>query len=137
MLPPLRHLLARVYLLPAVVALLLLLLGGVGYLVVAGKREPVHAVPEVPGVWATDIQHSGPGAARLGAKVPGKPFEGQRKPPCEPRLQKQVNGGCWVVLKAEPAPHCPEGSFEHRGECLLPVLAAQDVPVSGQRAPME
>lgn len=136
MLPPLRALLARVYLLPFVVALLLLLLGGVGYLVVAGKREPVQVGPEVPGVWATDIQHSGPGAAQLGAKVPWKPFEGQRKPPCEPRLQREVNGGCWVATEHKPP--CPEGTYEHAARyCLLPVLAARDVPVSGQRAPIE
>lgn len=116
--------LSRLPLLPLAVGLALLL----GGFVLWPRQGPQPPAGAVPAVWATDVAGHPPGAVRLGAQVPSKPFEGQKTPPCERGLERQVEGGCWVATEhKEP---CPAGTYTHGGLCLLPVKRAERPPTS-------
>lgn len=103
----------------------------VGLLLVLGAlllfRQRSQPAPPVEGVWATDINEAPPGTLRLGEKATG-PLPGQKRPPCEPRLETEVAGACWIAAKARPP--CPSGLYEGGGDCLVPVRAAQRPPTS-------
>lgn len=83
-----------------------------------------------PEVWATD------GAADAGPvarPMPGKPFEGQKRPPCDKALgQVEIVGACWLALEVRPSqvPGCGADYFEHDGKCYLPVKQAKRPPTS-------
>jgi hypothetical protein len=67
----------------------------------------------------------------LAFPLPSKPFEGQRKPPCDPeRAEVEINGGCWMEL-ARRAP-CPKGAAEYQGKCYGAVKAEPPLPRSIQ-----
>ena len=51
------------------------------------------------------------------------PFPGQKRPPCEPRAEREVAGACWEPHLEKPP--CPPGYYEGDGMCLKPVLAAK------------
>jgi hypothetical protein len=80
---------------------------------------PIHAP-----VWATDMLDTGR-PWRIGEHATG-PLEGQKRPPCTPRREKEYKGGCWIPHAEKPP--CPEGVFEGDGVCLVPVKAAQRPP---------
>lgn len=84
-----------------------------------------YAVEEVPPeVWATD------GVENPARPMPGKPFEGQKKPPCAPD-EFEAKGGCWVELARKPgADRCGSKSYEQGGKCYLPVLQLPRPPTS-------
>lgn len=119
----------RVPLLPFAVGLALLL----GGFLLWPRERPLPPAGTVPAVWATDVAGHPLGSVRLGAQVPSKPFEGQKTPPCEPRLEVPISGGCWVVLEAKPAPTCPPGAYQSSGKCVLPVKRADRPPTSLER----
>jgi hypothetical protein len=76
-------------------------------------------------MWAVDMR--GPeawwGISAAARKVPAKPFPEQKVPPCLPRIEETLNGGCWLVLAA--AAPCPDSTFENAGRCFIPVRFAQ------------
>lgn len=73
-------------------------------------------------IWATDVDEWAPGALRIGGKALA-PLPGQKRPPCEPRAEREVSGACWEPHLERPP--CPPGYFEGEGMCLKPVLAAK------------
>lgn len=77
--------------------------------------------------WMADVDEWEPGTLSLGGKVTG-PLPGQKKPPCEPRLEREVAGACWVPHLERPP--CPAGYLEGAGMCLAPVRAAKRQPTS-------
>lgn len=89
------------------------------------KREE-----EAPAIWSVDTR--GPdawwGVSSSARRLPPKPFPEQKRPPCIPRLEEQLGGGCWLVLGAR-AP-CPADTFEHETKCYIPVRVAQRPPTS-------
>jgi hypothetical protein len=62
-------------------------------------------------------------ASGIRVDIPAKPFDWQQRPPCE-RGQVEIRGGCWFRLK-DPAPDCPQRSYEWKGGCFVPVTVAQ------------
>jgi hypothetical protein len=126
--------------LPGALLVLVLLCGGVA---LSLAPEPPPSEPDAGPVTvaeddqAPDVEHQleepelvdvGPDtdALLIGRAIPprpekGPPVKGQKVPPCTPRLEAEVNGGCWLVLEAK-AP-CPADTYEHQGRCMLPVKA--------------
>ncbi|WP_309888843.1 hypothetical protein [Archangium sp.] len=97
-------------------------------LVVTEPARPSHEVPTDNWEPLTEVSLLGTtdgGLLALARPMPSKPYPGQRRPPCVPRAEVEINGGCWVP-HAEKAP-CPESLFEHQDKCYT---------VSGQPAPM-
>jgi len=64
----------------------------------------------------------------LTTEVPSKPRQGQKRPPCTPRWEVEINGGCWGRLGTQTAP-CATG-WEHDGACYLPIPAPQQPSTS-------
>ncbi|WP_309889904.1 hypothetical protein [Archangium sp.] len=56
------------------------------------------------------------------------PFKGQKRPPCSPRSEEEINGGCWVPHELK-AP-CPEDLFEHKGKYYTTAMLAPRWPQS-------
>lgn len=89
-----------------------------GALLLYRPRSPAPVNPPAPVldvVWASDVAEDAGAAARpaLG------PLQGQKRPPCTPRREREVAGGCWIPHAERPP--CPEGTFEGERMCLLPV----------------
>ncbi|ADO72426.1 serine/threonine protein kinase [Stigmatella aurantiaca] len=59
----------------------------------------------------------------IGLAVPKKPFPGQRRPPCKPRVETEIHGGCWSPHREMPP--CDDSMFEWQGSCYVPVLDIQ------------
>jgi hypothetical protein len=78
----------------------------------------VTPAPELPG----------DGVPRLARPLPEKPLPGQRQPPCTPRTETVIRGGCWVELVARPP--CVKSAYEWEGKCYLPSLSQARPPTS-------
>jgi hypothetical protein len=89
--------------------------------------RPKAPKPVVDVFWAVDINEPGLGPLRLGEKVTG-PLPGQKTPPCEPRLEREVAGACWIPHLERPP--CPPGYLEGAGMCLAPVRMAKRLPTT-------
>lgn len=74
----------------------------------------------LPPAWDGGLLGSGRAGVWLG--VPKKPFPGQRRPPCRPQYEKEINGGCWTHPHEAPPPPCEDSAFEWQGGCYIPVL---------------
>ena len=59
---------------------------------------------------------------------PAKPYKGQKRPPCTPRIEVEINGGCWVPHELK-AP-CPEQLHEYQGKCYTVAVTSQPLPQS-------
>ncbi|HEY0095018.1 MAG TPA: hypothetical protein VGB96_11865 [Archangium sp.] len=64
----------------------------------------------------------------LAYPFPSKPYKGQKRPPCTPRIEVEINGGCWVPHELK-AP-CPEQLYEYQGECYTVAVTSQPLPQS-------
>ncbi|HZH77794.1 MAG TPA: hypothetical protein VEY88_17340 [Archangium sp.] len=117
---------------------------------VLGRHAPVSPPPSAPestaGVSPAPMGHDVPtgtalpttghslrefedgGISVLSHPFPRKPFKGQKRPPCTPRVEMEINGGCWVphMLKAP----CPEELFEYQGQCYTTAMLAPPTPQS-------
>ncbi|WP_148712875.1 hypothetical protein [Corallococcus sp. AB030] len=60
---------------------------------------------------------------RIALDMPGKPFKGQRRPPCK-KNQEEIIGACWVAVKQ--APPCGDDYFEHKSVCYAPFMVLSD-----------
>ncbi|WP_224248761.1 serine/threonine protein kinase [Hyalangium gracile] len=69
--------------------------------------------------------------AGIGRQMPPSPFNGQRKPPCEPRMETAIRGGCWILIGRMEAP-CGAKAFEWEGLCYSPSFDAPKQPTSGE-----
>ncbi|EAU67809.1 protein kinase [Stigmatella aurantiaca DW4/3-1] len=62
------------------------------------------------------------GQAGVGLGMPKKPFPGQRRPPCRPQYEKEINGGCWSPPRDAPPPPCGDNAFDWQDGCYIPIL---------------
>lgn len=70
-----------------------------------------------------------PVAGFQGFPMPNKPFEAQKKPPCDTkRAEVEINGGCWMEMARRPP--CSEGAAEYQGKCYAAVGAPIRPPTS-------
>jgi hypothetical protein len=60
--------------------------------------------------------------------LPEKPFPGQRQPPCIPRIETAIRGGCWVEAAAKPP--CGNAAYEWEGKCYTPAIPQTRQPTS-------
>jgi hypothetical protein len=66
------------------------------------------------------------GSPALTHPLPSRPYKGQRRPPCKPRVEVELNGGCWVPHELK-AP-CPEDLYEYQGKCYTVSMQPQPQP---------
>ncbi len=99
-----------------------------------GRAEPSPMSNEVPtdGVipptgnlfWFT----ADGGLPVLAHPFPRKPYKGQRRPPCKPRIEVEIMGACWIPHEVK-AP-CPEELYEYQGKCYMTSMLPQPQPQS-------
>jgi hypothetical protein len=67
-------------------------------------------------------------SSALARPLPDKPFKEQARPPCTPRNEVEINGGCWTphALKAP----CPNELFEYKGKCYAVTMETRPLPQS-------
>jgi hypothetical protein len=82
-------------------------------------EAPDGGVGDVALTEATDMSRAGVPTYALGRSVPKTPYPGQRKPPCEPRGEKAINDGCWILVGDEESP-CSPKHFDYEGRCYSP-----------------
>lgn len=98
------------------------------------ERSPVVPVKrdeeEPPGIWTVDLRGAEVwwGMSGPARELPSKPFPEQKRPPCTPRAERELAGGCWSPHLEKPP--CPVGFFEAHGMCLTPVRVADRPPTS-------
>jgi hypothetical protein len=100
-------------------------------LAVTEPSPPSHEVPTDtwgPPAEMALLEDRDGGLLALARPFPSKPFPGQKRPPCKPRVEMELNGGCWVPHK-EKAP-CPEDLFEYQGECYMASIQPPKLPQS-------
>jgi hypothetical protein len=68
------------------------------------------------------------GIPALAYSLPRKPYKGQKRPPCTPRVEVEINGGCWVPHELK-AP-CPKELHEYQGQCYTVSIQPQPLPQS-------
>jgi hypothetical protein len=88
------------------------------------RSPPPPAVEVEPSAWV-DVSALEPGTVAFPVT---KALAGQKKPPCEPRLEKEILGACWAPHAEKPP--CPRGSGEYSGACYLAVRAPERPPTS-------
>ena len=55
------------------------------------------------------------------------PLKDQKRPPCEPKYETEMGGGCW---QSDPSKTCSDNAFHLNGKCYIPVLPDSGPPVS-------
>ncbi len=65
----------------------------------------------------------------LSREMPHEPLEGQQRPPCKPRTERAIHGGCWILIGEMKAP-CGPDAFEHEERCYYPVAMLPKKPTS-------
>ncbi|REG31760.1 hypothetical protein ATI61_10584 [Archangium gephyra] len=68
------------------------------------------------------------GAPVLAHPFPRKPYKGQRRPPCKPRIEVEIMGACWIPHELK-AP-CPEELYEYQGKCYTTSMLPPQLPQS-------
>jgi hypothetical protein len=84
---------------------------------------------------------AGPGVASMAMDVVRgalpAPDPRQRKAPCDPDVEREVGGYCWVPIAVWP---CPKGkTWEHAGKCYQRALRVEKLPrdpTSGEGRPL-
>jgi serine/threonine protein kinase len=111
-----------------------------------GKEEtPWLATPEEVAQFAPDAgvgddalssahapeKRVGPWIPSLGRSMPSKPYPDQRRPPCIPMMETEINGGCWVMVGSAKPP-CGDRMYEYEGACYLASFDGPKTPTSGE-----
>jgi serine/threonine protein kinase len=68
----------------------------------------------------------------LGRPMPSKPFPGQRRPPCEPRVEREIIGACWIGPLGDEKPPCGNKMFDYEDRCYLASFNEARQPTSNQ-----
>ena len=66
----------------------------------------------------------------FGRPMPSKPFPGQRRPPCEARIEREIHGACWLGPIEDQRPPCGERMFDYEGKCFLASYDQSPQPTS-------
>jgi eukaryotic-like serine/threonine-protein kinase len=72
-----------------------------------------------------------PAAPAVADPMPSRALKGQKRPPCRPRGEVEINGGCWVRLDLELP--CRDAGYEYKGKCYVPLIAEERPDTSGFR----
>jgi hypothetical protein len=71
----------------------------------------------------------------LARALPKRPFSNQKRAPCNPDIEIEIRGGCWVRLKQD-APCRGDSAYEYEGGCYLPAAKQQTAPSAFSRQPL-
>jgi hypothetical protein len=66
----------------------------------------------------------------LSLPMPKDPFPGQRRPPCDPKFERAINGGCWTGPIGEWKPPCGGRAVDFDDGCYIPVYNLPRQPTS-------
>ncbi|HVG61567.1 MAG TPA: hypothetical protein VNA24_23610, partial [Hyalangium sp.] len=88
-------------------------------------EEALSAAQDVPRVVL-------PSVLSLGRAMPSKPFPGQRRPPCAPRVEREIIGACWIGPFKGQEPPCGDRMFDYEGECFVASFNEARQPTSEQ-----
>lgn len=141
--PPLKHPAAtlRIKDLSLSVPLLAfaLALGGAVLLIRYPEQPPPRVAPaeDVTPAWAVDVR--GAALSSVGRVVLGslpEPLSRQRRPPCDPDLERELRGACWLPVAVD---RCPRGKAYVNdegpladGRCYARSMQAAPEPTSGE-----
>lgn len=70
----------------------------------------------------------------LARAMPKKPFEQQKRPPCNRNIETELFNGCWVATD-KPTP-CPDELYEFEGKCYLPAAKPTKRNAAFSRQPL-
>jgi hypothetical protein len=87
---------------------------GLGDDALASRVEPQH-IPLAAKVVSWDL--------------PKQPLPRQRRPPCQQKGAKEIQGGCWIRI-GDVEPPCGHNNYEWQGACYYPILDESRVPTS-------
>ncbi|MFL5354660.1 hypothetical protein [Archangium sp.] len=68
------------------------------------------------------------GIPALAHPFPRKPYKGQKRPPCTPRVEVEIMDACWVPHELK-AP-CPKELYEYQGKCYTTSMLPPPTPQS-------
>jgi serine/threonine protein kinase len=71
-----------------------------------------------------------PSVLSLGRPMPSKPYPGQRRPPCAPRVEREIIGACWLGPIKGQEPPCGDRMVDYEGECFLASFDQDRQPTS-------
>jgi len=92
-----------------------------------GRGEvPTDTAMPLTGISLGGIADGGPPA--FSHPFPRKPYKGQKRPPCTPRVEVEIVGGCWVLLFLKDGGH--RDLHEYQGKCYTVAVSAQPLPQS-------
>ncbi|HEX5752233.1 MAG TPA: hypothetical protein VFZ09_38830 [Archangium sp.] len=91
-----------------------------------GQEVPTDTVLPLTGHSLRSATDGGP--SPIAHPFPRKPYKGQKRPPCTPRIEVEIMGACWVPhdLKAP----CPEELYEYQGKCYMAAMLPPPEPRS-------
>jgi serine/threonine protein kinase len=81
---------------------------------------------------AQDFPRVGAQLNALGRPMPKDPFPGQLRPPCDPKMERVINGACWVGPIGAEKPPCGPKAFDYEERCYMPSFNAPRLPTSGE-----
>ena len=121
---------------PVVVLAATALLVVLGALVEVGQRPVTIAEKPDGGVYDPGpvvgylVQAPDTAVPGLALKMPKKPLVGQKVAPCS-RIEKTINGACWLEITAEPgSDECGDDAYVYNGKCYVAVAPAVKPDVS-------
>lgn len=123
----------RIVLPIAAVALLVAALSP-GLAVLLMSREPTTTATNTPQEWTVGASPLAMASMAQGSLPPPDPR--QKRKPCNPDFEVEIEGLCWVQLVAAK---CPPDAIAHGGKCLWRVLKAEKLPqqpTSGEQRPL-
>lgn len=80
----------------------------------------------------SEVSRVGASPSVLALPMLKNPLPDQRKPPCEPKTQKAINGACWWGPIGTAKPPCGKAAYDHAEGCYLPVIESARSPTSEQ-----
>jgi hypothetical protein len=115
-------------------ALALLLVVGVSAEVarrpIIGGEMADGGVPEVPRGYMVQAVADG-SVAEVARPMPRRPLQGQKLEPCDARIEKAINGACWMPLDVSPGDDtCGPKAYLYNGKCYVAVSPAPKPDVS-------
>ncbi|ADO72858.1 Protein kinase [Stigmatella aurantiaca DW4/3-1] len=90
----------------------------------AGRVGLADAAVEVSPTFMIGHGTSGSSWHAVALDMPKGPLKGQKRPPCRPRWEVEVNKACWSQV-GTVSPPCGAEGYEWKGFCYMPVVAPE------------
>jgi hypothetical protein len=82
-----------------------------------------------PAIMIPSPEPQGESALKLARPLPEKPFPNQRQKPCNPSIETDLRGGCWLCL-AKKKPPCGNNAYDWEDMCCIPSFNVARQPTS-------